>query len=211
MTGFVSLSTGRSPLAARADDLYQTPPEATAALLEAENLPQRLWEPACGPGAIVDVLRGSGRQVIASDLVDYGATPIGAHWRRDFLMESKAPEGTQAIVTNPPFKLGAQFVRHALTLAPLVIMLLRLAFLESETRSDLLDGGQLARVLVFKNRLPMMHRADYDGPKNGSAIAFAWFVWDRNNTTPTMLKRLSWVPLCGKPRIEAIVGDPTLV
>jgi hypothetical protein len=45
-----------------------------------------------------------------------------------------------AIVTNPPYKLADQFVEHALTLCPRVIMLLRLAFLESRRRSDLIDG-----------------------------------------------------------------------
>ena len=35
------------------------------------------------------------------------------------------------IVTNPPFKLAAQFAAHALSLCPRVAMLLRLSFLES--------------------------------------------------------------------------------
>ena len=63
-------------------------------------------------------------------------------------------------------------------LCPRVIMLLRLAFLESERRTDILDGGRLARVYVFRNRLPMMHRAGWQGRCAASAIAFAWFVWD---------------------------------
>ena len=52
---------------------------------------------------------------------------------------------------------------------PRVVMLLRLAFLESKRRSGILDGGQLARVHVFRNRLPMMHRAGWAGPKASSA------------------------------------------
>ena len=51
-----------------------------------------------------------------------------------------------------------EFVRHALTLVPRVVFLLRLAFLEGVGRSDVIDGGQLARVYVFRNRLPMMDR-----------------------------------------------------
>jgi hypothetical protein len=69
-------------------------------------------------------------------------------------------------------------------------MLLRLAFLESEKRSDILDGGKLARVHVFKRRLPMMHRADWAGPKASSSIAFAWFVWDREHSGPATLDRI---------------------
>jgi hypothetical protein len=51
------------PLSQRGHDLYETTPEATHALLKAERLPLNLWEPACGPGAIVRVLRGAGHQV----------------------------------------------------------------------------------------------------------------------------------------------------
>ena len=36
---------------------YETPPEALAALMRAENLPNVIWEPACGPGSIVRLLR----------------------------------------------------------------------------------------------------------------------------------------------------------
>ena len=47
---------------------------------------------------------------------------------------------------------------HALSLCPRVAMLLRLSFLESTRRNAILDDGQLARVHVFRNRLPNMHR-----------------------------------------------------
>lgn len=47
-------------------------------------------------------------------------------------------------------------------------------FLESEKRSDLIDGGQLARVHVFANRLPCMHRQGWTGPRTSSTTAFVW-------------------------------------
>jgi hypothetical protein len=53
---------GRHSLAARGDDLYETPAEAVHALMRVEHLPLRVWEPACGPGAIVRVLRESERR-----------------------------------------------------------------------------------------------------------------------------------------------------
>ena len=65
-------NAGRHRLAERGDDLYETPPEATRALLQVERLPHRIWEPACGPGAIARVLRDAGHAVVATDLVDYG-------------------------------------------------------------------------------------------------------------------------------------------
>jgi hypothetical protein len=51
--------SGRHPLAERGNDLYETPVEATRALLGAVPLPSRIWEPACGRGAIVNVLRAA--------------------------------------------------------------------------------------------------------------------------------------------------------
>jgi hypothetical protein len=180
---------GQHSFAERAFELYQTPPVAVQALLAVEQLPHQVWEPACGPGAIVRVLRAAGFSVRASDLIDYRCPDSEAPV--NFLTE-RSSRGAQAIVTNPPYKLAAQFIAHALELCPLVVMLLRLAFLESERRSPLLDRGLLARVHVFKNRLPMMHRHGWAGPKAASAIAFAWFVFDRTHRGPTTIDRISW-------------------
>lgn len=187
MSATLSTGNARAALKERKDDLYETPPTAVEALLRAEKLPNQIWEPACGPGAIVNVLRKAGHKVFASDLVDYGMGESG----RDFLMERFAPPGYEAIVTNPPFKLAGEFVVHALELCPKVIMLLRLAFLESQRRSPILDGGLLARIHVFKNRLPMMHRGNWQGNKAGSAICYAWFVWDRTHKGATTIHRIS--------------------
>lgn len=185
-----SANAGCHALADRKDDLYETPEVATRALLRAETLPHHVWEPACGPGAVVRVLREAGHTVWATDLLDYGCPRSES--RIDFLMERQSRVDVEAIVTNPPFKLATEFVAHALTLAPKVVMLMRLAFLESEKRRAVLDGGHLARVHVFRNRLPMMHRDGWAGPKSSSSTAFAWFVWDRQHTGAPELNRISW-------------------
>ena len=180
----------RHALIDRKDDLYETPPEAVRALLKAEQLPNVIWEPACGPGSIVNVLRAAGHHVYATDLVDHDCPDSDS--RVDFLMEQSPSFCVGAIVTNPPFKLATEFVTHALTLCPRVVMLLRLAFLESERRRAILDGGHLARVHVFRNRLPMMHRDGWGGNKASSSMPFAWFVWDTAHRGPTELHRLTW-------------------
>lgn len=197
MTAGLNTGNGKAALKERGDDLYESPPEAVHALLQAEKLPECIWEPACGPGAIVNVLRGAGHRVYATDLVDYGLED--SEHGVDFLMEHQQPGFyIGAIVTNPPFKLAGEFVTHALALGvPKVCMLLRLAFLESERRSAILDGGLLARVHVFKNRLPMMHRAGRGtqvAKTNSSAMAFAWFVWDFSHKGPTEIRRIAWSP-----------------
>jgi hypothetical protein len=188
----MSLMTGnlRAPLKERREDLYETPTVAVQALLRVEHLPHRLWEPAAGRGAIVNVLRAAGHEVLASDLVDYGDPTHFA--RRDFLMEHKTPDGCEGIITNPPFKNADEFVAHALDLCPRVVMLLRLAFLESERRREILENRGLTRNHVFRNRLPTMHRDNWQGPKAGSAMCFAWFCWDRAHAGAPTIHRISW-------------------
>lgn len=190
-TSGISLSSGtkKHALKERKDDLYETPLVAIQALIAAEPLPKTIWEPACGRGAIVNPLRSAGHEVYATDLVDYGCPDSSA--RVDFLMEQGAPYFIGAIVTNPPFKLATEFCEHALSMAwaPKVCMLLRLAFLESERRNWLLDKASLARVHVFRKRLPMMHRDGWEGPRAGSATAFAWYVWEHGHVGPPTLHR----------------------
>jgi len=186
-----SAQCGQHSFAERGHDCYPTSPGATRALLRAVGVPTNDWDPACGTHTIVNELRADGHVVTATDLVDYGvpAAPPGGYGR-DFLLEQQAPPGCQAIVTNPPYRLAPQFVRHALTLVPVTCMLLRLAFLESTSRTDILEGGQLAQVLVFRKRLPMMHRRDWTGNRASNSMCFAWFVWRRGWRGNPEIKRI---------------------
>lgn len=187
------------PLKDRGADCYETPPEAVAALLKVHTLPQTIWECCCGPGSIVRSLRATGRVVYATDLVDYKSKDQDAA-RWDFLAERKLPIGVQAIVTNPPYRHAAEFVRKALDLCPHVVMLMRLAFLEAgnakteagRARLAVLDGGHLSNVFVFQNRLPMMHRNGWTGNRSTNSIAFAWMVWNRDHSGPAALSRIKW-------------------
>src|SRR4051812_23450150 len=90
----------RNPRYARQDrDFYPTPAWVTEALLRRVRLPKGIWEPCCGDGAMAQVLGAHGHRVVGTDLVDrgYGET------NRDFLAETRLPEGVTAIVTNPPY------------------------------------------------------------------------------------------------------------
>jgi hypothetical protein len=183
-----SCQVQRAPLIERRGDCYDTPAVAVHALLKVERLPWLVWEPACGTGNIVEVLRAAGHDVVATDLNDRGCPDSLP--RIDFLLPIHFD--CEAIVTNPPFALAEKFVATALERAPLVIMLLRLAFMESERRSYILDNGKLARIHVFAKRLPMMHRAGWEGRKANSGMAFAWFVFDRLHKGPATIDRISW-------------------
>lgn len=174
----------------RGHDLYETPEVATRALIKYEPLPHRIWEPACGRGAIARVLCGAGHFVHATDLIDYGEVGTGGC---DFFAYSEAPTGLECIVTNPPYKLATEFVAHGLKLCPLVIVLCRLAFIEGVKRQSIMTKCEM--IYAFANRLPMMHRDGWEGPKSSSAMAFAWFVFNARHRGDITLRRISWGPV----------------
>ena len=82
-----SCQVQRHPHAERGPDLYETPSCAVTTLLREETVPNKVWEPAAGRGAIVRVLRNAGHEVVASDKLDYG----GLDFMRDFLTRRKRP------------------------------------------------------------------------------------------------------------------------
>jgi hypothetical protein len=55
--GGIVTGVAMSPYAERGLDCYETPAAAVRALLEVESFDGPIWQPACGPGAIVRVLR----------------------------------------------------------------------------------------------------------------------------------------------------------
>ena len=187
-----SCQAQRHAHAERGHDLYETPSVAVEALLRVLALPRgAIWEPACGRGAIANVLRAHGHRVICTDLVDYGADST-AIYGVDFLRTTELPADVGCILTNPPFKIINKFIDHALRLCPQVIILARLALWESERRSSVLEGRGLKRVLIFRKRLPMMHRDGWKGRKANSGMAFAWFVWERGYSGNPIAQRISW-------------------
>lgn len=176
----------------RGDDFYATPREAVDSFLacEAGHIPASIWEPACGDGAIVLPLRAAGYEVYASDLVARGCpNSVSGH---DFLMPFKVLENIDGVVTNPPFKLAAEFIEKSLTIAPYVAMLLRLNFLEGTGRRSLFAINPPARIHVSSRRLPMMHRDGWEGPRSTSTTCFAWFVWDASHKGEPVIRWFDW-------------------
>ena len=157
-------------------DAYFTPPAAVWSLLavEGERIPRRLWEPACGDGAISRVLEAAGYDVLSSDIADYGFGCSGV----DYL---KAPRrnSVDGIVTNAPFKEAAAFAKKAIGEVPYVALLLRTNFLESVKRLPVFRRSPPSRIWISARRLPMMHRHGWTGKKASSNTAYSWFVWER--------------------------------
>lgn len=162
-------------------DFYPTPRSVIEALLRVEQFSESVWEPACGDGAISEVLNDAGYSVKSSDLVDRGYGEVA-----DFLTSERRAED---IVTNPPYGKAEEFVRKALSCTTgKVAMLLPLMFLESERRESLFANYCLKRVYVFRDRI-QLYKGGAVTCGNGR-VAYAWFVWDHEYSGPPMI---GWV------------------
>lgn len=167
------------------DDFYPTNPLATRALLDRESFEGTIWEPACGDGAISEVLKQRGYFVESTDLIDrgYGVPRI------DFLMEYRSL--CDNIITNPPFKHVFEFALKALELHPKkVAMLFKLQFLESIERRILFKNFPPKRVWVFSERVPMRRGRQATDEDAAGMMCFIWIVWDKTHTGPT---ELGWI------------------
>lgn len=176
-------TAGMPKAAARSErglDFYASPYAALPPLLCAEGrkLPRRLWEPACGNGALVLPLRNRGFSVRATDIVDRGCP--GSELL-DFLSATASDE--DGIATNPPFDGSAggieEFVERAAALAPYVAIFARFAWYEGTGRYHWWRHMGLSRIIKIADRLPMMHREGYEGPKLSNAgQCFGWFIFE---------------------------------
>lgn len=156
-------------------DFYRTPSSATEALpeyLPPHDLRYGVWEPAAGDGAIADVLRARG----GGEGGDERLLPPRRHAGRHGLPADANAAGAERHHQPALQARGAVRAPRAGLGATNVALLLRLAFLEGQRRTDLWPN--LDRVLVFSKRLTLW-RGDHEraGESAGGMIAFAWFLW----------------------------------
>ena len=157
-------------------DDFPTPPWATRAFCEWLNpsLRTSVWEPAANRGYMVRPLQEYFGTVWTSDVHDYGAGfPV-----HDFLMPGDPLHKPQWIITNPPFRLAAEFVERGLEIATGgVAVIVRSVWAESAGRYErLFRDRPPAWVLQHVHRVPMV-KGRYD-PKASTATGYSWFVWD---------------------------------
>jgi hypothetical protein len=158
------------------NDYYATDPMALVMLLDKEQFSNDVWECACGDGALSKVLEARGYNVLSTDLVDRGYGTGGV----DFLELNEEYDGD--IVTNPPYSKAQAFVEKALdvvTAGHKVAMLLRLQFLETKARRALFEKFPPKYVYVSSSRIQCARNGDFENYGKGSAVAYAWFVWEK--------------------------------
>lgn len=161
-------------------DFYPTPPDVTRALLPFLPRRVRVWEPACGNGAMAAVLADAGHEVIATDLYDRGFGTSG----RDFLT-AEPPTEYDWIITNPPFRLADAFVRRAVSFQKPVALLLKSQFWHAEKRRNLFYLHPPIYVL------PLTWRPSFTGG-TAPTMECLWTIWSpRPPGLPTEYKPLA--------------------
>ena len=168
-------------------DFYATPDVATRKLLEQEKFSEYIWECACGARHISKVLEEYGYKVIDTDVVDRWGNEIC-----DFLTTAKDLRKGVSIITNPPYSKAQEFVENALKFlceGEKCAFLLRLQFLEGIKRRKLFDTNPPKTVYVFSKRVQCCINGEFEKYKGvGSAIAYAWFVWQKGYKGDTIIK-----------------------
>ena len=94
------------------------------------------------------------------------------------------------IITNPPYKYATEFVYKALDIVPdgrKVCMFLKIQFLEGKTRRELFRKHPPKVVYVSSSRLLCAPNGNF-ATTNGSAVAYAWFVWEKGYTGDTIIR-----------------------
>lgn len=165
------------------NDYYATDPVALELLLQKEQFSKNIWECACGEGHLSRVLEKNGYHTYSTDLVNRGYGIGGV----DFLTVNQKFDGD--IVTNPPYKYAKEFVEHAIDLIEdghKVAMLMRLLFLEGKSRRELFEKYPPKYVYVSSARINCAKNADFTN--EGSAVAYAWFIWQKGYNGETIVK-----------------------
>lgn len=160
----------------KAEGFYPTPWEAT----EAAMLAERPWiehfedfdEPACGDGAMAEVIRSHGKTVNATDLVYRGYGTGGV----DFLSPKFKPT-SKRLFTNPPFSdddknpLAEPFIRQAHNLGyDYIGMILKANYWNTKNRISLFREHKPVRVRPYSWRIDFTG----DGNNHFDCIFVVW-------------------------------------
>lgn len=157
-------------------DYYATPADVTHALLRtqwAENYLfddhrafTTVWEPAAGTGEMAEAMKDRSLPVVATELHDRGYGRTGVNFLHCFEAEGGA------IITNPPFSLAADFIRHARMFRVPFAMLLKATYWNAAKRRALFEetGPQVVYPVTWR---PAMD------PWRGKSptMDFMWTCW----------------------------------
>lgn len=156
--------------------------------MELEKFDKNIWECACGQGHLSKEIEKHGYGVKSTDLVYRGYGKGGV----DFL-DGANIKWHGDIITNPPYKYAQKFIEKSLQIIPRgnkVAMFLKVQFLEGKARKKMFEKYPPKTVYVSSSRILCAKNADFEGMRRGggSAVAYAWYVWEKGYKGETILK-----------------------
>lgn len=147
-------------------DDFPTPPWAARAIAQHvkaqgwADFGSSVWEPAANRGAFWHGLSGEFDCVHASDIFAYPDCAVrNIHTPVDFLLPgSESDDPIDWVMTNPPFRLAAEFAERALQVARVgCALLVRNAFVEGEGRyAGLFSTLPPTQLVYFSERVVML-------------------------------------------------------
>jgi methylase of polypeptide subunit release factors len=174
-------------------DYYTTDPDCVKDLLKVEKFSKTVLEPCCGCGNIAHELELAGYNVIATDLYDHGYGKVGVDFFTDYISIDCD------VITNPPYMLGTEFVKHALDImkpGTKMALFLKLQFLEGQERlTNIYAQNHLKKVYIYSKRVACFknnemwqrnddgsYKLDKAGNKQkvNSAVCYAWYIFEKD-------------------------------
>ena len=175
-------------------DFFPTPPLTTLCLFSQMSfggLSTKIWEPACGDGAMSEVIKRLGYTVRSSDKFDYGYDDGQII---DFTNVLPV-QGEYDIITNPPYNIHLEWIEKSLAIAKrYVALLFPLVYLPPKNKRQWITEfcGFSLIVPGWRSKFVMPGRTKASGMKD-----YAWFVWDKEKPSspvfPTALVDKYWV------------------
>lgn len=170
---------GANPVSERqANDYYPTPASCTRAFLAAErraieracDIEHPIWEPCGRGGAIAAVLEAEGFRSMATDII---ADPDHRVTQLDIL--SCRQQLSPVAITNPPFAIAAEIIRHLLGELEVryLALLLKATYWHAAERSGLFRWRTPARIHALNWRPDFLQRG-------APTMDVIWTVWDAN-------------------------------
>jgi hypothetical protein len=164
------------PRPAEEGDFYPTPPGATLALLQKEDFPGPIWEPACGAGDISKVVEEAGYRVVSSDFFDRGYGMPGI----DYFSVTALPLGCRSINSAGTKMTTTDWIRHTTYLAGLkkMALFMKTTALAGKSRSLALAKTGFCRLLQFRGRIKCKQGELAGKEDNSAMMEFAWFIFE---------------------------------
>jgi hypothetical protein len=171
------MSQRSSGYARKPDEQYETVAWPVIALLPHLGEIELAWD-CCD--------RGSGRLV--RTLRSRGVDAVGT--TDDFMRCLKPPARTSHLITNPPYgenrrgEMAERFIKHALELdVPHIAMLLRNDFDSAIRRQHLFRLNPM-----FAGKVILLNRIKWFAGDSSPSDNHAWFLWDRENEGPPIIR-----------------------